>query len=131
MSSQLFNHVLYTFIAGWDDVGYNFLIANDGRVYEARGWDRIGAHTYGWNKIAVAFAFMGNYSYKLPDDTAIQAVNRMIDLGVKLGKLTSDYKLYGHRDVRFCESPGQRFYDLIRTWGHYDPNTPVKPTPLP
>jgi hypothetical protein len=25
------------------------LIGEDGRVYEARGWDRIGAHTYKWN----------------------------------------------------------------------------------
>ena len=33
----------------WCDVGYSFLIGGDGKVYEGRGWDEIGAHTFGFN----------------------------------------------------------------------------------
>ncbi|KAH3787603.1 peptidoglycan recognition protein 1-like isoform X5 [Dreissena polymorpha] len=119
---------------GWDDIGYNFLIGEDGRAYEGRAWDRIGAHTLGWNNVAIAFSIMGDYSHKLPNDAALDAVHAMIDCGIKLGKITPDYKLYGHRDAGNTECPGQQLYDLIRTWKHYGRlgNEPlVKPTPIP
>lgn len=116
---------------GWDDIGYNFLVGEDGRVYEARSWDRIGAHTYGWNSVAIAISIMGDYSHKLPNKQALDAVKRTIECGVSLGKVRPDYKLYGHRDVGTTECPGDTLYALIRTWDHYDSNTPVKPSPLP
>jgi hypothetical protein len=40
------------------------LIGEDGRVYEGRGWDKVGAHTLGWSKVSVSFAFMGNFEEK-------------------------------------------------------------------
>ena len=40
------------FSKGWSDIGYSFLIGGDGRVYEGRGWGRVGAHTYGYNSRA-------------------------------------------------------------------------------
>lgn len=33
-----------TFASGWDDIGYNFIVGEDGNVYEGRGWDIVGAH---------------------------------------------------------------------------------------
>ena len=50
---------------------------------------------------------------------------------MSLNKLTADFKMYGHRDVRPTTCPGEAFYQLIRTWKHYDHNKPVKPTPTP
>ncbi|XP_053407394.1 peptidoglycan-recognition protein SC2-like [Mercenaria mercenaria] len=116
---------------GWDDIGYNFLIGEDGKAYEGRAWDRIGAHTRGWNDVAIAFSIMGDYSNKLPNGDALHAVKVMIECGVKLGKITPDYKMYGHRDVGQTECPGNSLYQLIKTWDHFDHNTPVKPTPKP
>nr|AGU68335.1 peptidoglycan recognition protein 1a [Sinohyriopsis cumingii] len=114
---------------GWDDIGYNFLIGGDGRVYEARGWDRVGAHTRGWNDVAVAFSVMGDYTNKLPNSAALTAVHNIIDCGILKGKITPDYKMYGHRNAGTTECPGQQLYDLIRRWPHFDPNKPVRPTP--
>lgn len=34
---------------GWWDIGYNFLIGQDGRIYEGRGFTVQGAHCSGWN----------------------------------------------------------------------------------
>nr|AHK22786.1 peptidoglycan recognition protein S2 [Sinohyriopsis cumingii] len=116
-------------IRSWDDIGYNFLIGGDGRVYEARGWDRVGAHTRGWNDVAVAFSVMGDYTNKLPNSAALTAVHNIIDCGILKGKITPDYKMYGHRNAGTTECPGQQLYDLIRTWPHFDPNKPVRPTP--
>ena len=112
---------------GWDDIGYNFLIGEDGRVYEARGWDRIGAHTYGWNDVAVAFSIMGNYKDRIPNDKALSALKNIINCGLSKGKITHNYKMYGHRDVRSTECPGNKLYELIETWDHFGHNKPVKP----
>ena len=120
--------ILYS-VAGWDDIGYNFLIGADGRVYEGRGWNRIGAHTKGWNDVAIAFSVMGDYSDHVPNAVAINALKTMINNAVKLNKLTSDFKMFGHRDVRQTECPGDAFYKMITAWSHFGQLPPVKPTP--
>nr|AXE15816.1 peptidoglycan recognition protein 1 [Archivesica packardana] len=116
---------------GWDDIAYNYLIGEDGNAYEGRAWDRIGSHTLGWNDVAIAFSFMGDYSHKLPSDAAICTLQAMIQWGVALGKISPNYELYGHRDVRDTECPGDKLYELIQTWDHFKASTPVKPTPMP
>ena len=32
-------------VPGWSDIGYSFLIGDDGNAYEGRGWEWIGSHT--------------------------------------------------------------------------------------
>jgi N-acetylmuramoyl-L-alanine amidase len=39
--------------ADWMDLGYSFLVGGDGQVYEGRGWNHSGAHTYGYNSRGV------------------------------------------------------------------------------
>ena len=34
---------------GWNDIGYTFLVGEDGNVYEGRGWDIVGAHCPWYN----------------------------------------------------------------------------------
>lgn len=107
------------------------MIGEDGRVYEARGWDRIGAHTYGWNDVAVAFSIMGDYTDRIPNDKALSALKNIINCGLNKGKITHNYKMYGHRDVRPTECPGDKLYELIETWDHFGHSKPVKPTKGP
>ncbi|KAL2763056.1 peptidoglycan recognition protein 1 precursor, partial [Daubentonia madagascariensis] len=46
----------------WCDVGYNFLIGEDGLVYEGRGWNIKGDHSGPtWNPMSIGITFMGNY----------------------------------------------------------------------
>ena len=44
--------------------------------------------------------------------------------GVKLGKLTSDYKIYAHRQLIPSESPGVAFFEVIKTWPHWSSEIP-------
>ncbi|KAK3609446.1 hypothetical protein CHS0354_020381 [Potamilus streckersoni] len=37
----------------WSDIGYSFIVGEDGHVYEGRGWDEIGAHTYNYNSVGL------------------------------------------------------------------------------
>jgi len=34
---------------GWADIGYHFLVGENGKVYEGRGWNREAAHSPGFN----------------------------------------------------------------------------------
>jgi len=47
---------------GWDDIGYSFLVGEDGNVYEGRGWDRVGAHAPQYNQISIGVCFLGDFS---------------------------------------------------------------------
>ncbi|OWF49516.1 peptidoglycan recognition protein 1-like [Mizuhopecten yessoensis] len=110
----------------WADVGYNFLVGEGGHVFEARGWDRVGAHTKGWNAVSVAFSIMGNFDESHPDPRALKAVLGMIQLGIEMGKISQDYKLYGHRDVGATACPGKNLYKIIQTWDHFSKEKPTK-----
>jgi len=39
-------------------------------------------------------------------------------------KAASNYTLHGHRDGDCTECPGQKFYELVRTWPHYGGQLP-------
>ncbi|WAR12163.1 PGPLE-like protein [Mya arenaria] len=116
----------------WSDIAYNFVVGEDGRVYEGRSWDRVGSHTLGWNKVAISICFLGNYTDKLPPDCALDAAQKLINYGVSEGKITPNYNLYGHCDARAgFDSPGRALYAHIKTWDHYDSVRPiVKPEPV-
>ncbi|XP_036129456.1 peptidoglycan recognition protein 3-like [Molossus molossus] len=101
------------------DVGYNFLVGQDGGVYEGVGWHTQGAHTYGYNDIALGIAFMGNFVEKPPNAAALEAAQTLIQCAVGEGYLTPSYLLVGHSDVSATLSPGKALYDIISTWPHF------------
>ncbi|XP_028385854.1 peptidoglycan recognition protein 1 [Phyllostomus discolor] len=103
----------------WCDVAYNFLIGEDGLVYEGRGWDLMGDHASLWNNKAIGITFMGNFMERSPAPRALRAARSLLACGVALNALTPDYELKGHRDVQQTLSPGDRLYDIIREWPHY------------
>lgn len=48
----------------WDDIGYNFLIGEDGNVYEGRGWGVKGAHFPAYNPRSLGICFIGSFDSK-------------------------------------------------------------------
>lgn len=48
----------------WSDIGYNFLVGEDGNVYEGRGWGKKGAHTKPYNGKSIGICVIGNYESK-------------------------------------------------------------------
>jgi len=49
---------------GWADIGYNFLIGEDGRAYTGRGWTCVGAHAAGCNTRSIGIAIIGDFTSK-------------------------------------------------------------------
>lgn len=47
---------------GWWDIGYNFLIGEDGNAYEGRGWNYVGAHAPGYNTQSIGICLLGDFS---------------------------------------------------------------------
>ena len=47
---------------GWWDIGYNFVIGEDGNIYEGRGWDYTGAHAIGYNTQSIGICIIGDFT---------------------------------------------------------------------
>ena len=58
-------------------------MGEDGRVYEGRGWTRVGAHTRGYNSRSIAICFIGNFQRVAPRRAAITAALRLIAQGLR------------------------------------------------
>jgi N-acetylmuramoyl-L-alanine amidase len=105
---------------GWSDIAYSFLICEDGRVYEGRGWTAEGAHTLGYNKVSLGICIIGDYTSRLPAPGAIAAAKHLLQSGIHKGYLTHHYELFGHRDGRVgTDCPGDALYADIHNWRHF------------
>ena len=63
-------------------MAYNFLIGDDGLVYEGRGWKIMGAHALHWNNVSYGICLMGDFSDTSPTEEALQSVEGLIQYGV-------------------------------------------------
>lgn len=111
---------------GWDDIGYNFLVGEDGRAYEGRGWKNVGAQAVNYNSISLGFCIPGDFMLLLPNDLALQTLKSLLECGVQQGYIRSDYELFGHRDGRCTLCPGDFLYAEIQTWSNYS----FRPIPI-
>lgn len=104
---------------GWNDIAYNFIIGCDGNIYEGRGWKAVGAHTLGYNKIALGISFIGCFMRQLPSMDALNMLRNLLAFGVEQGHIAPDYRLVCHCQCNSTESPGRRLFEEIQTWPHF------------
>ena len=78
-------YVFHTASNGWNDVGYNFLIAQDGTIFEGRdgqkiadGDNVIGAHFCSQNTGTMGICLLGDYMLVQPPQKAIDALAKLI-----------------------------------------------------
>lgn len=109
-----------------DDIAYNFLICGDGAAYEGRGWDKMGAHTRSHNKGSLGIGFVGNFETTEPPENTLMAAQALIQEGIKLGKLTLDYNLYGQKQLKNTISPGKYLFAKLELWPHFDSSVNIK-----
>ena len=97
---------------GWGAVGYNLAVGPvTGKVYEARGLDRVGTHTVGHNRTGVATVLIGGKD--VLTDKAKQGLKDAY-------KIVCDYAgqelpVYGHRDFANTDCPGDPTYAWLQT----------------
>ncbi len=110
---------------GWDDIGYNVLIAPDGTVFEGRGIARQGAHFCGANAETLGVCMLGNYDAQRPSAAALSALT---DVGAFLGcEFAIDplamqvhqpsgktlNGVAGHRDGCSTDCPGSKLHAML------------------
>ncbi|XP_006861745.1 PREDICTED: peptidoglycan recognition protein 3 [Chrysochloris asiatica] len=83
------SHFVYT--KGWCDLPYNFLIGDDGRVYEGVGWNTQGLHTQGYNNNSLGIAFFGSKMGSSPTPAALSAAEGLIAYAIQKGHLSPNY----------------------------------------
>ena len=114
---------------GWNDIGYNFLIAQDGTVFEGRtgnnsieGDNVIGAHFCGKNTGTMGICLLGNYN-----ETAVPEIQKKSLIELAAWKMAKEhlllntqeisdelkYSISGHRDGCSTECPGENLYSIL------------------
>ncbi len=110
---------------GWGDIGYHYIIAPDGTVYQGRaGGDFVvGGHVYCNNIGTIGIALMGNFNEQEVSDKQLEALGRI------LPRLSKKYQLdltgeewyhgeftpnlLGHRDLGATACPGENMHGLL------------------
>lgn len=64
----------------------------------------------------------------MPNFKQLRAFDRLVATGVKIGKLSPDYKLQGQCQLRPDNSPGLTLIASMRYWPHYDNSLPQRCT---
>jgi len=108
---------------GWGDIGYNFLIDQQGNVYEGRygGKGVVGGHTLGYNYGSIGVAILGTYQDHAIPDPARAALLALIR--AKAGDLDPTGQSFfvdricpninGHRGLVNSSCPGDAFYPTL------------------
>jgi hypothetical protein len=114
---------------GWNDVGYNFLVAQDGTIYEGRdgqgkmdGDNVLGAHFCSKNTGTMGICLLGDYMTAQPTTKSLESLAKLIGWKMKKDNLeplaksthaTSNETLNnisGHRDGCSTDCPGTNLY---------------------
>lgn len=98
------------------------MIGSEGSVFTGRGFDKVGAHTKGFNSKTLGVALIGSFQEHIPGDIQLDALKKFLDYAVDQGKLTYDFRLFGHRQLSATLSPGQKLFDILSTWEHFADN---------
>lgn len=110
---------------GWGDIGYNFVVAPDGTVYEGRagGNGVVAGHASGYNTGTVGIALLGNYEENQIPSEMMQALTGLVyqkaeshdidPTGAAKYRGESFSNIIGHRDVDATTCPGYYTYDFL------------------
>jgi len=118
-------YTYHTKVRGWGDIGYHYLMDQNGNVYEGKfGGDVVmGGHSVPLNRHSIGIAVMGNFEESSPSLSLINSLSDLIALKTQKfnldpnGKFNVDGKTYdviqGHRDNDKTLCPGKYLYEKI------------------
>lgn len=100
---------------GWCDIGYHFLVGQDGKVYEGRKEQLIGAHVGGHNTNNAGVSFIGTFTQVPPAETMFDAGGRIVKaLSDTYGIPLDRNRVKGHREYKATACPGDQLYSRLQ-----------------
>ena len=99
----------------FDDIGYHFLVAGDGRVIEGRRAEYLGAHAGGANNDNIGVAMMGDFNKVRPTNAQIESLTRLVTfLSVKYKKdPNAKGFLEAHQHYTNTDCPGTHLMAML------------------
>jgi len=83
-----------TFCRGWSDIGYNFLIMNDGEILPGRPIHKKGAHCKGHNHDSIGICLIGNKEFSKEQFESYKKLKE--ELKVEFGLKDSGFYPHNH-----------------------------------
>lgn len=119
-------YIYHTQINGWNDIGYNYIIAPDGTIFEGRdGQGRLeidnvlGAHFCNKNTGTMGICLLGNFDIEQPTTIALESLEKLLLWKTKKEKIDVLTKTYhassdkilkniaNHNDGCITDCPGK------------------------
>lgn len=94
---------------GWDEIGYHFVIRQDGSIEPSRNFNKAGAHAIGRNTTHLGICLTGNFMKFSPTDEQIHSLVLLVK-GMKSRFSIPTDKIERHHE----ECPGANF-----PWGSF------------
>jgi len=100
---------------GWQDIGYNWLVDQQGRVYEGRsgGWLAIGAHAANQNTAWIGVCWIGDSRTVQPSPAALAAIRWLVDEARRLAGRRLEVRGHGQVPGQATECPGPNLLKWI------------------
>lgn len=129
-------YVQHTQVNGWDDIGYNYLIAPDGRIYAGRDPEKqsirqdqvLGAHFCAKNTGTMGVCLIGDYTSLTPSNAMMTALEHLLTWKTVKDTLSplASYNhpnsqgdllnvIAGHRQGCATECPGTQVFNRLAT----------------
>lgn len=127
-------YTYHTQVNGWDDIGYNYLVAANGDIYTGRDPEKVGifqdnvvgAHFCAKNTNTMGVCMIGDFTTKTPSDTALASLYKLLAWKVMKDTLNAYGQnphpsptdamlavIAGHRDGCNTECPGDSLYSKL------------------
>ncbi len=118
-------YIWHTISKGWGDIGYNYIIDQQGNIYEGRygGEMVVGAHAGRGNHGSIGIAVLGNFQDEDPPEAVVTALTALIK--EKAQKYNIDTEgddlfrgenypnIMGHREIMSTACPGDKLFELL------------------
>lgn len=104
------------------DIIYNFLVAEDGNLYEGRGWNKQPNVSASWNENSILIGLLGEFTEKSPQKAQLDGIDTLIEEGKGLEKIDPDgYELNSLCQVndKYCLN-GRCYIKHIKKMRHWN-----------
>lgn len=118
-------YYFHTISRGWGDIGYNYIIDQQGNIYEGRagGDSVVGAHAGRGNIGSIGIAVLGNYQDNDVPEPVIHSLVALLraksqqynidPLGSSMFRGANLPNIMGHRDIMSTSCPGDKLFAQI------------------
>jgi hypothetical protein len=120
-------YAFHRYVRGWNDIGYNFVVDQYGRIFEARagGIDEpvVGAQAGGYNLVSTGVAVLGSFSSVPVSRAARSALQRLLSWKLALHGVPADGRVtvrVNPAGASYSRFPANAQVPLARISGHRD-----------